>query len=81
MGLEFAINVSIGRKAMHVNDVDRGAMVMPHPLKRDADRVNVTDMEMKRWEFVTFKLVNAFANTTLRELIVPNAVKITTGIQ
>lgn len=73
MGLEFVINVNIGRKEFHANDVVPEVSEMP---KISADHVNVMGMAMKRWEFVIFKPVNAFANTILKGQIVPNAVRI-----
>lgn len=81
MGQDFAINVNIGLKVLHANDVDLVVMAMPHQLKRNVDHVNVMGTEMKHLAYVIFKLVNAFANTILRDQTVLNAVKITMAIQ
>lgn len=72
----FVINVNIGQKVNRVKNVDREAMEMQHLSKKDADHVNVMVMEMKRSEFVTFKPVNAFVNTILKDTIVKNVVPI-----
>lgn len=81
MGQVFAINVNIGLKVPHANDVDPEAMAMPHRLRRNVVHVNVMITEIKHSAFVIFKQVNAFANTILKDQTVPNAVKITMEIQ
>lgn len=81
MGLDFAINVNIGLKVLHASDADQEAMAMQRQSKRNADHANATAMAMKHWAYATFRRVNAFASTTLKEPTVPNAVKITMEIR
>lgn len=77
MGQDFAINVNIGLKVLHANDVGQEVMAMQHPSKRNVDHANAMVMAMRHWAFVISKRENASANITLKEQTVPNAVKIT----
>lgn len=77
MGRDFAIDVNIGLRVRHANDADPEAMAMPHRLKRNVDHVNVMGMEMRHLASVTFKRVNAFANTIQKDRTVPSVVKTT----